>query len=81
MKFEDAINESNRFKDSYRDSEVRDEVNSWTAQSKKIDPMNPEFKEKFKGVKYDYKGRKDDPENWKHYKKFFHAKDTPVTGA
>ena len=74
MKFENAMKES--FEDSYRPSELRNAVRSFAAGSKKIDPMNPDYKEKFKSVKYDYKGSKDDPEFWKYYKKHFMPKDT-----
>lgn len=76
MKFNTALDESSRFKDSYRSSKVRDDVNSWTSMSKKLNPMSDEFRSKFKDVIYDYKGKKDDPEFWKHYKKFFHPQDT-----
>lgn len=60
----------------FRDSKVRDQIQSFALQAKKIDPMNPEYREKFKEVVYDYKGSKDDPEFWKHYKKMFMPKDT-----
>ena len=71
MKFDKALTEG-----SFRDSEVRDVISSFALQAKRIDPMNPEFKEKFKSVKYDYKGSKADPEYWKHYKKHLMPKDT-----
>lgn len=70
MKFKRALTEG-----SFRSSKVRDEIQSFAFQSKKIDPMNPEYKEKFKDVIYDYKGSKDDPEFWKHYRKLFMPKD------
>lgn len=76
MKFNNALHENSRFDDSYRNSKVRDDVSSWAMASKKIDPMNPDYKEKFKGVEYDYKGPKDDPAFWKHYKKYFFPKDS-----
>lgn len=71
MKFEKVLKE-----DSLRKSEVRDFISSFALQSKKLDPMNPEYREKFKSVVYDYKGNKDDPEFWKHYKKLFMPKDS-----
>lgn len=70
MKFNEAL------EDSYRESELRNFVKSWTAASKKLDPMNPEFQEKLKKVIYDYKGSKDDPQFWRFYKKHFMPKDT-----
>lgn len=79
MKFDNALEENSRFKDSYESSRIRDYVSSWAVQSKKLKPMSSEFLEKFKDVKYGYKGSKEDPENWKHYKKFFHPSDSEMT--
>ena len=80
MKFEDAMKQKIT-EGSFPKSEIRDRVKSFTAAGKKIKPMNPEFLEKFKSVKYDYKSSKDDPESWKHYKKFFQIIGAQPTGA
>lgn len=76
MKFEKVLKESSMGSDSYNPGPVRDFIHSWAAGSKKLDPMNPDYKEKFKGVDYGHRSSKDDPEIWKHYKKFFMPKDS-----